>query len=311
METNILEMQYLKSGTALQNGKYVIDKRIGEGGFSITYKGRQTALNRAVCIKEYFPYGRCVRDTQGQTVHPQESSKESFEKGRIKFVIEAKTVARLHHPGIVEVIDVFDEKNTSYMVMTFIEGHTLEAEVGSGDKPHPLSYPLAVNYIGQVAEAVNYIHQHHYLHRDIKPENIMITSDFKAILIDFGSAREFEEDKTQALTSLYTPCYAPPEQYTRNSRNGAYSDIYALGATLYFIVTGKSPMEATARLTETMPSPKALNPSLPDEADRTIMKAMQLKSQNRHQSINEFMDDLMNKKPSKPIREKSGKNQEK
>lgn len=301
METNLSELHYLLPGTALNGGKYIIEQMIGEGGFSITYKAKQTDLNRNVCIKEYFLAGFCVRNIKGGTVRPLGSNADRFQKYKSSFVTEAQTVASFDHPNIVKVIEIFDENNTTYMVMPFIDGYTLDGYVG---KNGPLSYQDAVNYIAQIADAVGYIHERHYLHRDIKPKNIMITNDFKAILIDFGSARVFEEDKTQAYTSMYTDGYAPPEQYTRFSRMGAYSDIYALGATLYFILTQKEPMAATARVTETLPTPRELNPNLPSEANRTIMKAMQLNSLNRHQSISEFMDDLRNVKPSKPIRKR-------
>lgn len=292
---NIAELQ---PGIGLCGGKYVIEKKIGEGGFGITYRAVQTGLNRAVCIKEYFLAGRCVRDVQAKTIHLQGAEEDLFEKYRLAFVKEAQTLAQLSHPGIVKVIDIFDENNTSYMVMPFIEGRSLQSIV---EKNGPLSYPEAVNYMAQIANAVGYIHDRHILHRDIKPDNIMITSDFKAVLIDFGSAREFEEDKMQSQTSMVTHGYAPTEQYTRSSRKGAYTDIYAIGATLYFVLTGKVPLEAAARITETMPEPKEINPELPEEANRTIMKAMQLKSEDRHQSISEFMDDLQNVKPTEPV----------
>lgn len=291
----------LRPRTGLMGGKYIIEKKIGVGGFSITYRALQVGLNRSVCIKEYFLAGRCVRDIQAKTIHLQGAEEDLFEKYRLAFVKEAQTLATLHHQGIVEVIDIFNENNTSYMVMPFIEGHSLQSIV---DKNGPLPYPEAVNYMAQVADAVGYIHDRHFLHRDIKPDNIMITTDFKAVLIDFGSAREFEEDRTQAQTSMVTHGYAPTEQYTRNSRKGSYTDIYAIGATLYFILTGKVPLEAAARITETMPEPKEINPDIPEEANRTIMKAMQLKSQDRHQTIVEFMDDIRNIKPSQSIVEK-------
>ena len=288
----------LQPGTGLCGGKYVIENKIGEGGFGITYRAVQTGLNRTVCIKEYFIAGGCVRDTYAKTIHLQGIDETKFERYRKAFVKEAQTLASLHHQGIVEVIDIFDENNTSYMVMPFIEGRSLQSIV---EKNGPLSYPEAVNYIAQVANAVGYIHDRHILHRDIKPDNIMITADYKAVLIDFGSAREFEEDKTQAHTSMLTHGYAPAEQYTRSSRKGAYTDVYALGATLYFVLTGRVPIEAAARITEAMPEPKELNPELPDEANRTIMKAMQLNPKDRHQSMGEFMDDLRNVKPSRPV----------
>jgi serine/threonine protein kinase len=212
-------------------------------------------------------------------------------------------LANLHHKNIVEVIDVFDENNTSYMVMSFIKGKSLQSIVDANGK---LSYPEAVNYIAQITNAVGYIHEKNILHRDIKPDNVMITADYKAILIDFGSAREFEHDKTQAHTSMLTHGYAPTEQYTTNSRKGAYTDIYAIGATMYFALTGKAPLEAAARMTEKMPEPKELNPEIPDEANRTILKAMQLKAENRHQNVQEFIDDLRNIKPSELIDETIG-----
>ncbi|MBO7541355.1 MAG: serine/threonine protein kinase, partial [Bacteroidales bacterium] len=292
MEDNTQNFKELQPGTGLNGGKYVIEKKIGEGGFGITYKAVQQGLNRPVCIKEYFLAGRCVRNTLARTVQLQGISEELFEKYRQSFVHEAQTLAALHHQGIVEVIDVFDENNTSYMVMPFIEGRSLQSIV---EENGPLPYSDAVNYLTQIANAVDYIHQRHILHRDIKPENIMITADYKAILIDFGSARQFEEDKTQSHTAMLTHGYAPTEQYTRNSRKGAYTDIYSIGATLYFILTGQVPMEAAARIVEPMPEPKQLNPSLPDEANSTILKAMQLKPADRYQSVQELLNDLLNK----------------
>lgn len=291
MDNNPQGFKELQPGTMLNAGKYIIEKKIGEGGFGITYKAVQTGLYRPVCIKEYFLAGRCVRNTQARTVHLQGITNEMYEKYRQSFVKEAQTVASLHHPNIVEVIDIFDENNTSYMVMSFIEGRSLQDMVDAGG---PLSYPDAVNYMAQVTSAVAYIHERNILHRDIKPENIMVTADYKAILIDFGSAREFEQDKTQMHTSMLTHGYAPPEQYTANSRKGSYTDIYALGATLYFILTAKVPLEAAARLTEELVEPKKLNPSIPPEVNQTIMKAMKLKTEERYQVVQDFMNDLKN-----------------
>ncbi|MBP5515559.1 MAG: serine/threonine protein kinase [Bacteroidales bacterium] len=281
----------LPSGASLSHGKYVIEQKIGSGGFGITYRAVQTALDRTVCIKEYYLSGRCVRNSQTNAVVPDQADVMLFEKYRQTFVNEAKTLAKLHHAGVVEILDVFNENNTAYMVMSFIEGRSLQSIV---DEQGSMPYADAVNYIAQVTDAVAYIHEHHILHRDIKPGNIMITPDFRAILIDFGSAREFENDKTQAHTSIITHGYAPTEQYSTTSRKGSYTDIYAIGATLYFLLTGKVPLDAPARMSERMPEPKQLNPSIPDEANRTIMKAMQLNTADRHQSAAEFMADLRN-----------------
>lgn len=305
MNENIDNMNYneLQPGTVLCGGKYTIEKKIGEGGFGITYKAIQTGLNKIVCIKEYFLAGRCSRDTQSRTIYAQGASGNIYEKYRQSFVKEAKLLASLHHPNIVEVTDVFDENNTSYMVMAYINGKSLQSLV---ETRGPLPYPEVVNYIAQITNAIGYIHERNILHRDIKPDNIMITAEYKAILIDFGSAREFEQDKTQVHTSMLTHGYAPTEQYTANSRKGSYTDIYALGATMYFVLTGKVPIESAARLTEPMDAPIDLVPELPEEANRTILKAMQLKAENRHQTIQEFMDDLRNVNPSILIDETIG-----
>ena len=295
----------LQPGKTLSGGRYTIVMKIGEGGFSITYRAVQNGLNRIVCIKEYFPSVRCTRDDSTNTVKPQDSDLAVFEKYRQSFRKEAETLSTLHHNSIVEVVDVFDENNTSYMVMPFVEGRTLQQIV---DQEGPLDYPQAVNYLAQVADAVAYIHERHILHRDIKPENIIITADYRAILIDFGSAREFVNDKTQAHTSILTHGYAPTEQYSTNSRKGFYTDIYALGATFYFVLTGKVPLDAVARMTDEMVEPQTLNPAIPDEANRTILKAMQMKASDRYQTIQEFMDDLRNvKKTENPDQQELGR----
>lgn len=297
------EIYILPEGTLLCNGKYIIQRRIGIGGFGITYMAIQNGLNRIVCIKEYFPSGKCARDTVSYNIYPQTISNEYYYKYRESFEKEARILAELSHPNIVEVIDVFGENNTSYMVMEYIKGESLQKAVENRGR---LPYTEAVNYIAQIADAVDYIHKRHILHRDIKPDNIMLTASYKAILIDFGSAREFEEDKTQIHTSMFTNGYAPPEQYASKSRKGSYTDIYALGATFYFTLTGQAPLEATARLIDKMPEPKKLVKDIPEEANRTILKAMQLKSENRHQTIDDFMADLRNIRPSVLIDETIG-----
>ena len=293
----------LQSGTRLNGGKYIIKEKIGEGGFGITYKAIHSGFKSVVCIKEYFLGGKCVRNLSNNTIQTQGIKEDFFEDNRQRFVNEAKTLINLRHPNIVEVLDVFDENNTSYIVMSYIEGRSLQSIVDANGK---LSYRDAVNYIAQISSAIGYIHSKHILHRDIKPDNIMITADYRAILIDFGSARVFEENKTQIHTSILTHGFAPPEQYTPKSKKGSYTDIYALGATLYYILTSEVPIESAARMTEKMPAPIDLSPDIPVEINRAILKAMQLRPENRHQSIDEFMDDLLNIKPTKLINEEIG-----
>ncbi|MDR2026483.1 MAG: serine/threonine protein kinase [Prevotellaceae bacterium] len=280
-------------------GKYVIEKVLGIGGFGITYYARHTALNRHYAVKEFFINGFCVRSTQSKDVHLQGLTEEEYDRFREKFVEEARTLAKLDHENIVKVIDMFEENNTSYIVMPFVEGVTLNQTVRQRGR---LDYETAVNYMAQLAEAIGYIHERNILHRDISPDNVIITPQNKAVLIDFGSAREFIHDKTQSHTAILKKGYAPLEQYSVTGRKGAYSDIYSLGAVFYFILTGQKPMEATERTMENMPELGTLLSNIPGDVNRTVMKAMSLAPENRHQNIREFMDDMLGTKPSKPVK---------
>jgi len=290
-----MDEKELSTGTTLQSGKYVIERIIGAGGFGITYYAYHNGLGHHFAIKEFFISTYCMRKPLQNTVMLQGIDSSVYDRYKQKFIEEAQILARLDHPNIVRVTDIFEENNSAYIVMPFIKGQTLQQLV---EQEKRLDYETVVNYIAQLSEAIDYIHKRDILHRDIKPDNIIITSEKKAILIDFGSAREFIHDRTQQHTSMYTQGYAPLEQYSASSKKGSYSDIYSLGATFYFALTGQKPMDAATRTLETMPEPKALVPDISGATNQTIIKAMSLKPEERQQKIDEFMANLLNKNES-------------
>lgn len=282
--------QSLDIGTTLGGGRYIIEKVLGIGGFGITYYARHKELDCHYAIKEFFINGKCMREGDHNTVSLQEMDPLMYNKLKTRFADEARTLAALNHPHVVRVNDIFDENNTSYIVMEYVEGTTLQQLVERNGK---MSYDDAVNCMGQLGEAVAYIHSKHVLHRDIKPDNIIVTPDNRIVLIDFGSAREFVHDEVQRHTTILTLGYAPIEQYTSTSKKGNYTDIYAMGGVFYFLLTGQRPMDVTTRTMERMPSPHELDPNIPLEVSQTIMKAMEFKPEDRYQSVDAFMADLL------------------
>lgn len=298
----------LLPGTTLCGGKYVIEKKLGAGGFGITYIAKHATLEKRYAIKEFFLSGYNVRNNVTNHISLQGIETQDFEKFRLRFIEEARTLAALNNEAVVKVIDIFDENGTSYMVMPFVEGVTLQSMV---EKNGPMDYEMAVNYIVQVCEALSYIHSKNILHRDVTPDNIIITPSQKIVLIDFGSARKFVDNKTQRHTTIVKKGYAPLEQYSATSRKGAYTDLYSLGAVFYYILTGERPMDATERTLEKMKEPIEINPKVPEQINAVIMKAMEMDSANRYQTATELTDDIFSgkfpKKP-KPRKEKKEKN---
>ena len=240
-------MQQLKNGTTLQSGKYKIISMLGRGGFGITYLAEQTMLERNVAIKEFFMKEFCERD--GATSHVTlgtESSRETVSKFREKFIKEARNIAKLKHPNIVSIIDVFEENGTAYYVMEYCEHGTLADKVKNFGY---LSESVATRYILQVAEALEYIHQRKMNHLDVKPANIMLNEKDESVLIDFGLSKQYDAGGQQTSTTPVgiSEGYAPMEQYKKGGV-GEFSpqtDIYALGATFYKLLSGKTPPSAS------------------------------------------------------------------
>ena len=286
-------MMYLKPNGLLQGGKYKIVRFLSNGGFGNTYEGVHTMMDTRVAIKEFFPKMFCNRDenTSHVTVATQ-GNRELVEKLRKKFNEEAKAVFQMNHPNIVRVLDIFDENGTAYYVMEYIDGKSLNEitkERGA------LSEAEAVGYIRQVADALKYVHSLNRLHLDIKPGNIMVDKNGKAILIDFGASKHYDDESgenTSTLMGVNTKGYAPIEQSTQSFTSfSPATDIYALGATLYKLLTGIVPPDANMILAEE----EVLQP-LPSNITATtrnaVMAAMQMKRKDRPQNVKTFMNRL-------------------
>lgn len=292
----------LNPGACLASGEYRIDRPLGQGGFGITYRGVDTRLNRAVAVKEFFPEG-CWRE--GSTVvSAGRWNSDTYSNAKQKFLLEGQTLGQFNHPGIVQVFYYFEENNTAYMVMEYLQGKTL-AEILK-QRRGKLSEKETLMYVNQVGEALKLLHSSQFLHRDIKPDNIMLADDGRIVLIDFGAARDFTSNCTTKYTTMLTPGYAPLEQYGQALKHGAFTDIYALGSTLYHLLTGKAPVSAIERAAGVeLKTVQEINPHVSTNVSNAISKAMIMNVHERLQSVREFLDLLNAKSTIVPAREVS------
>ncbi len=282
---------HLPNDTLLQGGKYKIIRFINSGGFGCTYEAEHVMLEMRIAIKEFFIKDFCNRDekTAHVTVGTQ-SKKGLVDKLRRKFIDEAKALFRLQHPNIVRVTDVFEENGTAYFVMDYIEGHSLSEIV---NQEGPLSEERALKYIRQTADALQYVHEHNRLHLDVKPGNIMINSQDNAILVDFGASKQYDEEDGENTSTLLgkTPGYAPLEQIGNDVvKFMPATDIYALGATLYKLLSGVTPLSANLLASGEDLDPLPANISKPTR--QAIASAMQINKKKRPQTIAEFVSML-------------------
>ena len=239
----------LKPGTLLRHSAYRVEKTLGFGGFGITYLATDLNLDRLVAIKEFFPQDLCHRegDTSAVVSVATANAPDTVEKLKAKFIKEAKNIAKLDHPGIIKIHSAFEENNTAYYVMDFIEGQTLFERV---ETDGPLPTEDALEIITAVGEALEYIHSHNINHLDVKPENIMLRhSDGKPILIDFGLSKHYDKRGKQTTNTLsgLSHGYAPIEQYNVEGIKefSPQTDVYSLAATLYYALSGTVPPNAT------------------------------------------------------------------
>ena len=224
---------------------YIIRNILGQGGFGITYLAQDTNLDQLVAIKEFLPVEMAVRDHDA-SVHPVSGEQgEDYQWGLERFINEAQTLARFRHNNIVRVMTVFTENNTAYMIMEYEQGQGLHEVLKTKGC---LAQDELLRIIMPILDGLEYIHGAGFIHRDIKPPNIFIRADGSPVLLDFGSARQSLGEHTRTLTTMVSPGYAPFEQYvSKSDKQGPWTDIYGLGATMYRAVTGKSPPNAVDR----------------------------------------------------------------
>lgn len=286
---------HLEQGATLQHGRYRIEKLLGQGGFGITYLAVQSGLDRKVAIKEFFMKEFCNRDdATHQITLGTEGSAETVSKFREKFLKEARNLAKLDHPNIVRVIDVFEENGTAYYVMSYAEHGSLSEKMKAVER---LSEPVATRYILQVAEALDYIHQRKMNHLDVKPANIMLNVKDECVLIDFGLSKQYDVvtgNQTSTTPVGISEGYAPMEQY-RLGGVGEFSpeaDIYALGATFFKLLTGTTPPNAFDIDENGVPVKKLEEYGVSKTAIAVICKAMESRKRDRMSMAQDFIKGL-------------------
>jgi serine/threonine protein kinase len=260
------------SGKQLQGGKYTIEKELGEGGFGITYRARDNN-GYYVVIK---------------TLNDQVQRRPDFAKFQQDFLNEAIKLAKCSHPHIVQIHEVINEDSLWCIVMQYIDGENLANRV---DNQGVLSETEALRYIQQIGEALIVVHNNGLLHRDIKPHNIMLRAGkSEAVLIDFGIAREFSQNLTQTHTQTLSDGFAPIEQYDKRAKRGAYTDVYALAATLYCLLTSEMPTISPLRAIDTsLEEPKNINFNISLKVNEAILEGMAVKPEDRPQTIKEWL----------------------
>ena len=278
----------LRAGTML-NGRYIIGRVLGQGGFGITYLALDTQLNAKVAIKEFMPNDIATRI--GNTVSvAMDTKSEEFTYGAERFQEEAQTLAKfIGNPNIAAVTSYFDENDTSYFVMDYIEGISFKTYIANhGGK---VSVEDTLNVMIPVLRALTAVHAEGFIHRDVTPDNIYITKDGMVKLLDFGSARYSIGDKSKSLDVILKVGYAPKEQYIRRSRQGPFTDVYSCAACFYAALTGFLPPESLERLdNDTLVPVSQCGIEIPEYLDKAILKGLAVQPEDRFQSAAEFLE---------------------
>lgn len=295
IDTYTISPRCLRPGTLLQD-RYLTGRVLGEGSFGITYIGKDLLLGITIAIKEYFPISLASRDVRKEldnTIYTFQNKEENlYTKGREQFYNEARILSQFHElHGIVTVRDFFDANETAYLIMDYISGRTLKNYIKESG---PLSAEKSLLLMEPVIKDLAEVHNAGIIHRDISPDNLILTEDEKLVLIDFGSARIENKSLTKSLTVMFKRGYTPEEQYRSHGKQGPWSDIYSLCATLYFMMTGEVPRESIERMiSDNLPSlldkPEI---TLTASQKKMIMKGMSVKAKDRPQDMQVFWSGL-------------------
>lgn len=304
------QAHYLTPGMILYN-QYIVGTAVGDGGFGITYKCYDTILGVIVAIKEFYPAGLVNRAPGEKKTGVLSGEKEAEYNVQLRrFVMEAKNTAQFEQAkDIVNVYNYFEENGTAYIVMEYIEGVLLKEYIADRGR---MEKDTALAIITPVIEAVKKIHASGILHRDLSPDNIFIAGDETIKVFDFGAAKFSDEDDSVPAAAVIKEGYAPPEQYRTNGKQGFFTDIYAVGAILYEMLTGIRPMEGSERLVkDELKSPRALGIEIDENLDRAVMEAMAVKTELRFQSIQHFQEAVEGKRIAEYPEEKLKKRKRK
>lgn len=285
----------LPEGTILA-GQYIIDSVLGQGGFGITYKATDHQTGNKVAVKEFFPDSMATR-TQTTVIPFTGERGESYAYGKNCFLQEAETLAQfIGVESIVKIHSYFEENGTAYFVMDFVEGISFEEYIMN--KGGKVSYEDAENVLLRVIDALAVVHSKGIVHRDVTPDNIYLTRDGKVKLLDFGAARYSLGDKSRSLDVVLKHGFAPKEQYTRHGKQGPYTDVYTVGASFYFAITGKRPPDSIDRIEEDdLIPPSSLGVNIPREKEDAILKALSVQPGERFRSMTDFKDALLGRMP--------------
>ena len=290
----------LQPGTILK-GQYLVGRVLGQGGFGITYIGWDLALERKVAIKEYFPTGCAGRKTQTGEIqwYASEQAGAAKSSGRDMFLKEARKMSKVSQVAqVVHVLDLFQENDTAYIIMDFIEGQTLKAKL---TQTGPMDWEAVKAIFLPVIGSMEQVHRAGLVHRDLSPDNLMLLPDGSTKILDLGAAKDLELNSGASSMLVAKGGFSPIEQYTQRGGSGPWTDVYAMAATMYYTLTGKLPLPAIDRVEKdaidwSLPQLEAL----PAPVLQAMQHAMALNPEDRTRTMEQFAQELMGKKIRQP-----------